>query len=149
MSNGQGYDWNQAPEVAPRRVAEGARIEVALIDETGEAERMAFDIVSDAMADFANGFLGVGTPLAQTLLGHRAGDVLPYRVADMVEARILSVVASTRSPDVGAAAERRAVVKQAISRSNRDDAVRHALTFNSKWGDYDPEGIEADWDDQD
>jgi hypothetical protein len=143
------YDWSQEPATAPLQIAVGTHVELLLVDQAGETERLAFDIVEDAVADFADGFLGVGTPLAKTLLGRQAGDTLSYRVADMVEARVLSVSAGRRVPDTSVVAKRRAVVQEAVSKSNRDDAVRHALTFSSKWGDYDPEGIESGWEDSD
>ena len=47
------------------QVAQGTHVEVELVDEAGAREPLAFDIVPDAQADFAQGFLGAGTPLAQ------------------------------------------------------------------------------------
>jgi len=124
----------------------GTRVDVELIDELGAGERMTFDIVSDQVADFSAGFLAAGTPLAKAILGQPAGAGVPYRVADVVEVRILRVTASTRTPDAAAAESRRAAVQEAVSRSNLEDAVRLALTVDVKWGDYDPEGIETGWD---
>ena len=39
--------------------------------------------------------------------------------------------------------QRRAMpsAREAAARSDLEDTVRLALTFSSKWGDYDPEGI--------
>jgi len=74
-----------------------------------------------------------------------AGAVVPYRVADVVELRILRITASTRTPDATAPEGRRSAVQEAVSRSNLEDAVRLALTVDVKWGDYDPEGIESGW----
>ena len=45
-------------------VAPGMHVEVELIGENGLSEPLAFDLVPDEQADFANGFLGAGTPLA-------------------------------------------------------------------------------------
>jgi hypothetical protein len=124
----------------------GTRVEVELVDQSGGRERMAFDVVPDSTADFSAGFLGANTPMAQAIVGHRAGDVVPYRLADMAEVRILAVSASQRQPNRNTPAERDAVIRNAISRSDLEDAVRLALTVNVKWGDYDPEGLTSGWD---
>jgi hypothetical protein len=129
----------------PNVVHVGTRVEVELIDDAGRAEGLAFDIVPERAADFSAGFLGAGTPLAQAILGERAGCTVPYRLADVVAVRILSVQASQRTPEAGAAEARQAVLREAVDKSNLEDAVRLALTVDVKWGDYDPEGIEPAW----
>ncbi len=123
----------------------GTRVEVELIDDAGGAERLGFDVVPASAADFSAGFLGAGTPLAQAILGERAGSVGPYRLADVVAVRILSVEPSARAPQPGAAEAREAALREAVDKSNLEDAVRLALTVDVKWGDYDPEGIEPNW----
>ena len=123
----------------------GTRVEVDLVDDSGGAEHLAFDIVPESAADFYAGFLGAGTPLAQAILGERAGSMVPYRLADVVAVRILSVKPSERAPDAGAAEAREAVLREAVNKSNLEDAVRLALTVDVKWGNYDPEGIEPNW----
>jgi Transcription elongation factor, GreA/GreB, C-term len=121
------------------------RVEVELVDDSGGVERLAFDIVPESAADFSAGFLGAGTPLAQAILGERVGSVVPYGLADVVAVRILSVKPSVRAPEAGAAEARDAVLREAVNKSNLEDAVRLALTVDVKWGDYDPEGIEPNW----
>jgi len=123
----------------------GTRVEVELLDDSGGAECLAFDIVPESAADFSAGFLGAGTPLAQAILGERVGRVLSYRLADVVAVRILSVKPSERAPEAGAAEAREAALREAVNKSNLEDAVRLALTVDVKWGDYDPEGIESNW----
>lgn len=123
----------------------GTRVEVELVDDSGGAERLAFDIVPESAADFSAGFLGAGTPLAQAILGERAGSVVSYTLADVAAVRILSVKTSERAPEAGAAEAREAVLREAVNKSNLEDAVRLALTVDVKWGDYDPEGIEPNW----
>jgi hypothetical protein len=133
-------------EAAPIRVAIGTHVEVELVTEPGASEKMAFDVVPDSKADFSAGFLGAGTPLAQAILGHRAASRVPYEAADIVEVRILSVAPATSPPPGDTAASRQAVIDEAVSRSNLADTLRLALTVDVKWGDYDPDGIEANWD---
>ena len=123
----------------------GTRVEVELVDDSGSAERLSFDIVPESAADFSAGVLGAGTPLAQAILGERAGSVVSYRLADVVAVRILSVKPSDRAPEAGAAEAREAALREAVNKSNLEDAVRLALTVDVKWGDYDPEGIKPNW----
>ena len=54
--------------------------------------------------------------------------------------RVLSVVPDD-VPDTGAAANRQAVIQQAVERSDALDMARLALTVDVKWGSYDPDGI--------
>jgi hypothetical protein len=133
-------------EAASIRVAIGTHVEVELITEPGGGEQMAFDVVPDSKADFSAGFLGAGTPLAQAILGHNAASRVPYEAADIVEVRILSVAPADSPPPGDTEARRQAVIGKAVSKSNLADTLQLALTVDVKWGDYDPEGIEANWD---
>jgi len=117
-------------------VALGCHVEVELIGESGGSEYLSLDIVPDSEADFSSGLLGVGTPLAQATAGQRAGSLVPYRVGDILEVKILTVAPGARTPTGEAAADRQAVIQKAISRSDLDDALRLALTVDVKWGDY-------------
>jgi hypothetical protein len=138
-------DANQHPD-APTNVTLGSHVEVELVGESGERETLAFDLVPDDEADFSSGLLGLGTPLAQAVLGQPAGSLVPYRVGDIRDVRILSVAASKFAPGDAAAASRQAVIQKAISQSDLADAVRFALTVDQKWGETDPEGIVSNWD---
>ncbi len=115
----------------------GSHIEVELISALGETERLAFDLVRDAAADFAAGFLGVGTPLGQALVGRPQGATVPYCVADVVAARIVSVTESERTPDAGASEARQVAAREAVERYDREERARLSLTFDSKWGEWD------------
>lgn len=125
----------------PGLVALGTHVEIELISQASEEERLAFDIVPDAAADFATGFLAASTPLAQAIMGRPAGAVVPYRQADIVEVRILSVRLSQRPADETAAEAREAATQEAVTRAKTDELVQLALTVNVKWGDYDPEPL--------
>jgi hypothetical protein len=138
-------EGNSEPGDSGVDVAVGSHVEVELIAESGEREHLAFDIVPDAEADFASGFLGEGTPLARAILGGRAGAVVPYQMGDVTQVRILAVGEGTRARDGDAATERQAIIQRAISKSDLADAVRFALTVDQKWGDTDPEGIASNW----
>ena len=126
-------------EAAPIRVAIGTHVEVELVTEPGESERMAFDVVPDSKADFSAGFLGAGTPLAQAILGHGAASRVRYEAADIVEVRILSVAPAASPPPGDAEARRQAVIGKAVSKSNQADKMQLALNVDVKWGDNDHE----------
>jgi transcription elongation GreA/GreB family factor len=91
------------------------KVEIELISQGGEADHLAVTIVPDEQADFAAGFLGAGTQLAQTILGQPVGAEVPYPVADMRAVRILSAVPSDDAPAEDVAARREAVVDDAVS----------------------------------
>jgi hypothetical protein len=121
-------------------VAVGTHVEVELIDEAGVNERLEFDLVPDEQADFANGFLGESTPLAQAILGQTAGSVVAYRVGDVAKVSVLSVALEGRLPVEDVAAKRQAVIQQVVAESERISDMVFALAVGSKWGDYDPGG---------
>jgi hypothetical protein len=114
----------------------GSHVEVELLSAAGETERLAFDLVRDAAADFAAGFLGASTPLGRALVGRPSGVTVPYRVADVVAARIVSVTESERTPDAGASAARQMAAREAVARHDREEMARLSLTFSSKWGEW-------------
>jgi Transcription elongation factor, GreA/GreB, C-term len=126
----------------PGLVALGTRVDVEMISEVGDSERLTFDLVPDRAADFAAGFLGTGTPLAQAIMGRPEGSIVPYCAADIVEVHILSVTRSERAGDETAAEARLAATQEAVERAKTDEMVQLALTVNVKWGDYDPEPLE-------
>jgi hypothetical protein len=122
-------------------VAVGTHVEVELIDRTGARERLAFDVVPDRAADFAHGCLGEGTPLAKAILGQVAGSRLDYRMDDTQAVLILSV-APAAGVSTEAANRRQAALEKTVKQLNRTNAAVFAASYNGKWGDYDPEGVE-------
>ena len=122
-------------------VAVGTHVEVELVDESGAGEQLAFDLVSDKQADFANAFLGTGTPLAQAILGKVAGESVTYRLGDVVRVCVVRVTGAVRVQEEDVAAKRQAVIQQAVAESERISDMVFALAVGSKWGDYDPGGV--------
>ncbi len=109
--------WPMKYDPHPGLAALGAHVEIELIAESGERERLAFDIVPDAAADFAAGFLAAGAPLAKAIMGRPAGATVPYRQADITEVRILAVRPSQRAADEAAAEARQAATQEAVARA--------------------------------
>ena len=130
-------ETSQATDL-PTRAGLGTHVQVELVDEAGNSEHLTFDIVPDAQADFAHGFLGIGTLLAQAILGQTAGSAVSYRVGDMAQVRILSVTLDVRAQSADVEARREAVLQQALAQSEQISDMAFALAVGSKWGDYDP-----------
>jgi len=122
------------------KVALGMHVAVELIMES-ETERLEFDIVSDKDADFAKGFLGVGTPLAKAILGQPGNTTVPYQVDEIKSVRIVEVSLSRTKPPKDTQSRREEVIRKAVERSDRTNAVIFASSFSGKWGDYDPTGF--------
>jgi hypothetical protein len=113
-----------------------SRLLVELVDSSGEAERREFTLVTGKQADSTSGLLDENTPLGRLLLGHRAGEVLPYPVGDLREVRILSVTSGGGSIPPEAAAKRRADVQKAAAQSEITNQMIFSTASGSKWGDY-------------
>ena len=130
------------------RVRRGRRVQVALIHQDGAEEALTLDIVPDAAADFENGLLGEGTPLAKALSGRHGGERIDYRAGDLRQVRVLAVTRSPADLDLSSAERRQEILDRAVSESDRTNALNFASSFSSKWGGYEPEGIE-DWEQKD
>jgi hypothetical protein len=138
-------DKGRAADECSPPAAVGCHVQVEMVSQNGACERLAFDIVPEDKADFSAGFLSTGTPMAKAILGRRAGSVIPYRVGDLREVRILGVAPAMRDPD-DESADREAILQKAISQSELAEAARFSLTVDLKWGGTDPQGIEDTWD---
>lgn len=122
----------------------GRRVRIELVNDGGEVEEMALDIVPDEQADFASNLLGAGTALARALAGRKAGATIEYRQGDICRVKLLAVERSPKDLEHDAASRRQDVLDKALRAADRTNALNYASSFSSKWGDYDPEGIE-DW----
>jgi hypothetical protein len=122
----------------------GMYVEVALLNQTGECDRLAFTIVPDEQADFAAGFLGDRTPLARLILGQPVGSELPYLVEELCAVRILSAKISDQTPAEDVAARREAALRAAVSKAEYTNAMIFASAVNNKWGDYDLDGLDPE-----
>lgn len=122
-------------------IAVGCEVEVDLLDRSGNKERLKLLIVPDSAADFAQGYLGENTPLAQALLGERAGHTIPYLKNDILGIEILTVIKSSNQPTDEIAEKRAAMMKKTLREVEDTNAMVFASSFSGKWGDYDPDSI--------
>jgi hypothetical protein len=131
------YYKDMEPDNLLSRIWLNSRVLVELVDISGEADRREFTIVTAEQADFKSGLLDENTPLGQALLGHHAGEVLPYRVGDLKEVRVLSVESLEDTVSSEAAEKRRAAVQQAAAQSEITNQMIFSTASGSKWGEYD------------
>lgn len=125
-------------------ISTGMHVDVELITPEG-AEPLSFIIVPDTSADFARGFLGENTPMAKALMGHGAGERVPYSQGDILAVHVLAVSPAQTTPPTDTAERRKEVTRKAVEQSDRTNALIFASSFNGKWGDYDPTGFTEDW----
>jgi hypothetical protein len=120
-------------------VALNTTVTLILFTANGGSEQMTVHLVSDSRADYARGLFGANTPLGRALLGHAEDETLPYPEGDVVRLYIVSVQPlQTDAPEKSA----EDVIKQAVTDINHTNAVLFASSYSSKWGDYDPDGID-------
>lgn len=122
----------------------GRHVELELKYQDGAVEPVSLDVVADAAADFERGFLGESTPLAKAIMGHQAGETIPYRAGDIVQVRILNVAAELSAPPQDLSERREEATRKAVHDANQTSAIIFASSMNSKWGDYDPDGLKED-----
>ncbi len=113
------------------------RVRAELVDSSGEVEQREFTLVTGKQADFKSGLLDENTPLGRALVGHHAGEVVPYAVGDLREVRILTVASEVGVIPSDAAKKRRAAVQKAAAQSEITNQMIFSTASGSKWGDYD------------
>ncbi len=129
------------------KVEPGMLVEVELVSALGEVERLEFTLVEDEQADFQAGFLGSGTPLAKTILGHYPDSTLDYKTGDLQYVRILSVALSDKIQTENVISRRESLMRKALNHSDYVNALIFATSVNSKWGDYDIDSLDPEqWD---
>ena len=118
-------------------ITHDSKVLIELVDLAGAVEQVEFTLVVSKQADLKSGLLDENTPLGCTLIGHRAGDVLPYVAGDLKEVRILSVRHGEVAALTDAAEKRRETVRKAETQSELINQLNFATASGSKWGDYD------------
>src|SRR5262249_21203573 len=138
--------WKEVMMDEKMVVAENTMVALELIGKGKMREKLAFVLVPDAAADFDKGLLGMGTPLAKTIMGHAAGETLDYKRGDILQVKLLAVQENTQAVDAAPGESREETLRRARDKAQHANMVSFALTFDSKWGDYDPENIQENWD---
>lgn len=118
-------------------IVRSLKVLIELVDQSGGVEQMEFTLVESKQADLKSGLLDENTPLARALIGHQAGEVIPYTVGDLKEVRVLSVEQGEANALADAAEKRRESVRKAETQSELINQLNFATASGSKWGDYD------------
>jgi hypothetical protein len=121
----------------PSPISLNCNVLVELVDASGQVEQRQFRLVPAEQADLKSGLLGLNTPLGRHLLGHYAGQRLPYHAGDLKEVRILDVQAGDGSVSSDAADKRRKDVQKAAAQSEITSQMIFSTASGSKWGEYD------------
>ena len=122
---------NQSPVIV-----RGTRVRLELVDQAGTIEAVEYTLVASQQADLRSSLLDEAAPLGQVLLGHRAGEIVPYALGDLKEVRILEVHPGQAGGSRQAAEKRRAAVRKAAAQSEITNQMIFATASGSKWGDY-------------
>jgi Transcription elongation factor, GreA/GreB, C-term len=125
------------PSTVSVKISLYSRVLIDLVDISDQAERLEFTLVPPEQADLKSALLGENTPLGRLLLGHFAGQSLPYRAGDLKEVRILAVRPAGEAVPSDAAAKRRRAVRKAAAQSEITSQMIFSTASGSKWGDYD------------
>ncbi len=133
------------PAGKPTLVEPGCAVEVEFVYEGGERETQVLSLVADDEADFLQGLLGVGTPLAKALMGYPEGERVFYRQADLLEVHILRITPGGAKRGEGVAERREETLRKAQRQTELGNAIAFAASFNGKWGDYDPSKLTEEW----
>ena len=128
------------------RIRVGCQVEVLLTARDGQKERFTVIIVPDEDADFKHGLLGENTPIAKALMGEKSGHVIPYLRDDILSIEVLSVRKPADLPKTDIAKQRKAQYLRSKREVEDTNAMVFASSFSGKWGDYDPDTIRKDKD---
>jgi hypothetical protein len=132
------------PKETAAQVGLGCHVEVELIDEQGNSETLAFDIVEEDAADFERGSLSVDAPLSKAIRGKFVGNVIAYRMGDIRNVHILSVGPAQKPTTDDASERRRAVLEEARRKAERTNSEMFAASYSGKWGDYSTDDVPPD-----
>jgi hypothetical protein len=118
------------------QVGQDCHVVVELIDDDNNRERMEFDLVADQAADFAQGRIGVSTPMGKAIRGKSVGNVVKYVQGDIRQIHILSVTPLQSKTTDDAAGRRQAILDEALRKAERTNTEMFASSYSGKWGDY-------------
>lgn len=118
------------------QVGQNSHVEVELMDEQGNSERMEFDLVADHAADFDLGRIGVSAPLGKAIRGKFVGDVVDYVMGDIRQVRILHASPLQTKITDDAEERRQAILEEARRKAERTNTDMFASSYSGKWGDY-------------
>jgi hypothetical protein len=119
----------------------GDRVAFDLIFRSGKREYLEFIIVDESIANPEARLLSCKSPLAQVILGEKVGSVIPYFTDELMAIQILTITLGPEFPLLYATREREERMREILSQIEFRDALLFASSSNSKWGNYDADGM--------
>jgi hypothetical protein len=124
----------------------GDQVEIQVFYRSGHKEKLVLDLVKDSEADINQGYLGESTPIATAILDEPPGTIVPFFTPELLAIEILSVQEASRQPDPDVSKRRKQSLKDTLNRIEFRDAILFASSTETKWGQYDPDGLDqTDW----
>lgn len=120
------------------------RIELELITDAGERERMVVQLADSRNANLDEGWIDIDAPLGRAIRGQPEGASIPYTMGDIHTVRIVSVRPVDELPSEDAEARRQEILARARRKSERATQEIFSSSYGSKWGGYAAEDLAHD-----
>lgn len=125
----------------PLRVRPGHHIRLELQYRSGAHEELEFHLVPDELACSEQGLLGLSTPLAQSILNEKAGILIPYFTDEIMALKILDITPGKFNLDTMHDLPMENILEDIRAQIEFREAQLFAASGNTKWGSYDPDGL--------
>jgi hypothetical protein len=119
----------------------GDHIQLELHYRSGALEVLEFDLVPDELVGKQPGLLGISTPLAKSILNEKAGLLIPYFTEEIISLKILEITPSTINIESLRDLPRENPLEDIKAQIEFREAQLFAASGNTKWGSYDPDGL--------
>jgi hypothetical protein len=133
----------------PRKAMIHTRIELELVTERGERERMTVQLADSRNANLDEGWIDIEAPLGRAIRGQPEGARIPYVMGDIRSVRIVSVAPVDELPSSDAEARRQEILERARRKSERATQEIFSSSYGSKWGGYAAEDLASDEEEKD
>ena len=120
----------------------GCQVSLEILYRNGRRESLSLDIVTDEKGDLNHGFLSSSTHLARAILGEKTGYIIPYFTEETISVEITLIQKSTRTPGADAHKKKKSKLNEIKDQIEFRDALLFASSSNTKWGEYDPDGMD-------
>lgn len=127
-----------------RRAMIHTRIELELITDAGEKERMTVQLADSRNANWDEGWLDIESPLGRAIRGQPEGARIPYVRGDIRMVQIVAISPVDELPAEDAEARRQQILDRARRKSERATQEIFSSSYGSKWGGYAAEDLAAD-----
>jgi hypothetical protein len=133
----------------PRKAMIHTRIELELVTERGERERMTVQLADSRNANLDEGWIDIEAPLGRAIRGQPEGARIPYVMGDIRSVRIVSIAPVEALPSEDAAERRQEILERARRKSERATQEIFSSSYGSKWGGYAAEDLASDEEEKD